>query len=186
MVVVTACTGTTSGSPSPSPTAGRSSSAGVTPSEGQLPPRPREIILDGVDPCALWTSAQLAQLAVGPAPKKGTSTAGDEMCSFDAASIQPPKASFSALLVLDHDVMDDFLPEDGDTVIDVDGFPAILQTAPATGPQPCAVLVSTADGQYLEIRLTYGSTEAHLSGEQACDLTSKAATFAMQTLQTQR
>jgi len=188
MTVVTACTGTTSGSPSPSPSAGSgpSSPAGVTPSEEQLPPRPREITLDGVDPCTLWTGDQLTQLAMAPMPRKNTTTAGNAMCAYDAQDRQPPRISLNAVVVLDHDAGDLLNADRGDTIVSVDGFPAVRQSFPAAGPRPCVVVVSTAQGQSLEVMLNYGSTEAHLSGAQACELTSKAATFAMQTLQTQR
>jgi hypothetical protein len=120
------------------------------------------------------------------APRKGTTTAGDPICSFDAQNRQPPKASLSITTVLDHDLTDVFLPNHGDTVIEVAGFPALQQRADAAGPRPCTVGVSPAEGKFVEVVLNYSSTEAHLSVDQACELTIRAATFAMQTLQTLR
>jgi hypothetical protein len=90
------------------------------------------------------------------------------------------------MTVLDHDAADLFLPNDGDTVTDIVGFPGVRQPADPAGPRPCTVIVGTAQGQALRLSLNYASTEAHLSGEEACELTIKAATFAMQTLQTMR
>lgn len=186
-VVASACSDSTAGEARPSGTSGLSQPTGTgTATEPTLPPRPRDITLDAVDPCTLWSGDQLTQLAMAPTPRRDTSTAGDAYCAYEATSLEAPNLSFAAYVVLDHDVTDSFLPEQGDELVDVDGFPAVRRAAPATGPQPCTVMVSVVEGQYLEIKLFYGSTEAHLSGERACELTVKAATFAMQTLQTQR
>lgn len=185
-IAVAACGGSTVGDPRPSVSEDGPTTTTTTSSGSPLPARPRDIKLDSVDPCTLWTGEQLATLRAGSEPRRNTSTAGDAMCSFDAADLEPPKASFSVAIVLDHDVTDSFLPDRGDSVVDVAGFPAVQQPAPAAGPRPCTILASTTDGQYLEVKLSYGSTEGHLSGERACELTVQAATFAVQTLQTQR
>jgi len=190
MTIAAGCATAAPGNPSPPSSLGEptnSMSAGVRPSsKPSLPPRPRDIALNGVDPCALWTTRQLTELALIPNPRKSVTTAGDDICHFDALDPEPPEITMSVSAVLDHDANDVFLPSHGDAVVEVAGFPAVRQPADAAGPRPCTVAVSTTKGQFLEIVLSYASTQAHLSGEQACELTTKAATFAMQTLQTQR
>ena len=188
-VLTTGCSRTAPGNPTPWPSSDAGATAGTvtaSPSPGPLPARPREIRLESLDPCILWTTEQLSQLGLVTRPDQGTTTAGDTACVYEAQDRQPPKISFTLSTVLDHDVADQFLPSHGDTVIDVAGFPAVRQPASAAGLRPCSVLVSTSQGQFLSVWLNYGSTENHLPGEQACELTTKAATFAMQTLQTQR
>lgn len=75
---------------------------------------------------------------------------------------------------------------DGAQLVDVAGYPAYQEMD--DGVRPCTLAISTAGGQYLEMRLDYGSSSGSgwLPVEQACQLTIKAATFAVQTLQTQR
>ena len=72
------------------------------------------------------------------------------------------------------------------TVVEVAGFPAVRHSVSAASPSPCTVSVGTAQGQFLEVRLMYGSAKNYLSLEQACELTVMAAEFAMQTLQMER
>jgi hypothetical protein len=134
----------------------------------------------------LWTAEQLGQLALSGEPRRNTTTAGDAMCAFDAQDRQPPRMSLNVAVVLDHDAAEQFSSERGDVIVSVAGFPAVQQSASAAGPRPCVVIVGTAQGQSMDVTLNYGSTEGHLTGERACELTVKAATFAMQTLQTQR
>ena len=142
--------------------------------------RPREVRLDSTDPCGLWTAEQLSQLGLVAPPRPGTSTAGDAMCSFDLQSLQA--SSLNLLTVIDHDVMDVVDTNQGDTRTDIAGFPAFRQSAEPGSVRPCNVLVSTATGQFLETDLFYGETSGDLSSEQACELTTKAATFAVLTL----
>jgi hypothetical protein len=119
-------------------------------------------------------------------PRKNATSTGDSICHFDAQNREPPEMSMSVSTVFGHDANDVFLPNRGDAIVDVAGFPAVRQAADAAGPTPCTVVVSTTQGQFLEVALNYSSTEAHLPIGQACELTIKAATFAMRTLQAQR
>jgi hypothetical protein len=88
------------------------------------------------------------------------------------------------MTVLDHDASE--LAIAGDERVQFAGFPGARIFAEQGSPRPCTVVVGTAQGQALRLALDYGSTENHLSVEQACELTSRAATFAVQTLLGQR
>jgi hypothetical protein len=183
LALVAGCTATSSGKPgAQSPPPGTATAGDDSP----LPPRPRDIGLDGVNPCTLWTADQLAALALMPNPRRSVTTAGDDICHFDALDQEPPEITLSVATIVDHDAANMYLPDHGDTIIDVARFPAVRSPADPAGLRPCQVLVSTAPGQTLEITLDYSSTKNHLSTEQACELTVKAATLAMQTLQSQR
>jgi hypothetical protein len=180
LIIAAGCTHPT-GSPSPQPTTGGSAAATST---GTTLVRPREVKLDSVSPCGLWTAEQLSQLDLVANPRPATSTAGDAMCSFDLRNLQA--SSLNLLTVVDHDVMDVVDTGQGDIRLDIAGFPAFRQSAEPGSVRPCKVLVSTAAGQFLETDLFYGETSGGLSSEQACELTTKAAMFAVQTLLGQR
>jgi hypothetical protein len=184
LALAAGCTATSPGSPSAQPPSGTVTvrTTGDTP----LPPRPRDIGLDGVNPCTLWTADQLAALALTPSPRRSVTTAGDDICHFDALDQKPPEITLSVATIVDHDAANMYLPDHGDTIVDVAGFPAVQSPADPAGIRPCQVLVSVAPGQTLEITLDYSSIKNHLTTEQACELTVKAATLAMQTLQKQR
>lgn len=68
-------------------------------------------------------------------------------------------------------------------VVVISGFPAVLETKNPEDTVPCLLNVSTADGQHLRVETVTGG---QLPLEQACEMTTKAAEFAVQTLETLR
>jgi len=184
LVLAAGCTARSSGSPQPQPSSGSATTA--TSDDEPLLARPRDIGLGGTNPCELWTAGQLAELGLSTSPRGGVTSTGDNICHFDAQDQQPPYLVLSVSTIPDHDTKDFYLPHRGHTIVDIAGFPAVRQQSEIGSPTPCQVYVSTAPGQTLEISLHYSSTKNHLTIEQACELTVKAATLAMQTLQKQR
>jgi hypothetical protein len=67
----------------------------------------------------------------------------------------------------------------------VAGFPAVQLHGGEATTLGCSILVSTAEGQYLQVRMDSIEDE-QFTIEQMCELAKKAATFAAQTLQTLR
>lgn len=190
-LLVAGCQGIVPGAPSPAPTKGSSASTtstAQTPSSG-LPQRPREIKLDGLNPCELWTPNQLSQLLVKADPVGGGSqenSAGYPVCTYRTPFQSDLDLGFSATAVLDLDATV-FLGDSTraeTTVVDVVGFPAVQETSDPNDGSPCKLAVSTSPGQHLQIRAE--TRPGEYSVEQACDITMKAATFAVQTLQTLR
>lgn len=184
-VISAGCVGTTTGNPKPQ-TSGTSIDAAPEPAPSQktLPPRPRELPLNGVDPCQFWTAEQLQQLTLAPAPRTGTTTAGDSYCSFDESTDDFWESFHLQIVpVLDHEATDVYY--DGNDVVDVAGFPAIRNLAPG-GAAPCAISVDVAQGQFLEVVFHDRSTNNRWTAEQACELTTRAATMAVQTLASRR
>jgi hypothetical protein len=106
------------------------------------------------------------------------------MCSFDLQEVQA--SSLNILTVVDHDVSDVVDVDQGDVAIEVNGFPGFQQPGQSGSVRPCNVLVSTAQGEFLEVDLFYGKVTGDLPVERACELTTRAATFAVQTLLAQR
>jgi len=70
------------------------------------------------------------------------------------------------------------------SVVEVEGFPAVLEIGRPENASPCMLAISTADQQHLQIQAL--TRPGVFSVEQACEMTTKAATFAVQNLQTLR
>jgi hypothetical protein len=70
------------------------------------------------------------------------------------------------------------------SVVKIGGFPAVLETSRPDGADPCMLAISTADNQHLQV--TALTLPGAFSVEQACEMTTKAATFAVTNLQALR
>lgn len=70
------------------------------------------------------------------------------------------------------------------SVVKVGEFPAVLEIGRPEGASPCMLAVSTADKQHLQVKAL--TPPGEYSIEQACEMTTKAATFAVQNLQALR
>ena len=189
LAVFTAGCATAPGTPSavPSGASGTSSTAGSAASV--LPPRPREIQLDGLDPCQLWTPEQLRLLAVQVDPVAGgqqENAAGYPVCTYRTARQDNADLGYSATAVLDLDASI-YLGKSGPnetTVLEVGGFPAVQESSDSAIASPCRLAISTSTGQHLQVRAE--TRPGAYSIEQACEMTLRAATLAVQTLQTLR
>jgi len=190
LALVAGCTATTAGAPGPSEQgSGSPSTNGSATASSPLGNRPREIKLDGLNPCTLWTQDHLRQLAVKLTPVTGgpqKDSGGYQACTY--RSPRPTEADFgySATAVTDLDasvyIGDTSLTRS--SVVKVEGFPAVLKIGRPEGASPCMLAISTADKQHLEVEAL--TDPGKYSVEQACEMTTKAATFALQTLQTLR
>jgi hypothetical protein len=63
----------------------------------------------------------------------------------------------------------------------VEGFPALRTFRQNTDPTDCETLVGVAHGQTLQVQAV-PTTDGAFTQDQLCDLATKAATFAVQTL----
>lgn len=186
-VAATGCGSAEPGTPKPSPgqastttTADDSSS----PSAQALPPRPREIRINEIDLCALWTPQQLSSLGLPHEPSSRTSDEGKPWCFYNNKG--PPDVGYSITPEFDEDVSVWLGPGQVEetSVLTIAGFPAVQLHGRST-TIGCDILVSTAQRQYLQVHM--GSIHhREFTIEQMCELAKKAATFATQTLQTLR
>ncbi|ACU38362.1 DUF3558 domain-containing protein [Actinosynnema mirum] len=149
--VLLACAAET-GTPRPAPAGPGPAGSASTTTTPSSPARPREIALDGRDPCALIRAEQLAVLGFDRAGRSGTDDlTGAPTCTWivNGGAVQ-------------------VIPVTGEGVEawsqgrrlgrpspipPVRGFPAITVTLPER-PLNCDVVVDTADGQYLSATST--------------------------------
>ncbi len=180
-MVLAACFG-----PPTDATAGPTSATPAT-SVPQLPPRPREIDLTGLDTCTLLTPEQQKQLGtdIPPTFSKDPDRYGNRRCHYGKA-LSSPYFGYSIKAVTQEDATV-YLSGERDVVarvVSAAGFPAV-ENRPPKDERGCFVDVSTKDGQYLSVQYAE-STGSNDTTEVACEKARVAAELAMQTLLTQR
>jgi hypothetical protein len=194
-MLITACTEKEPGAASPTeseePTGGASSS-GTPPSSEvaeptvEVPERPKELSLEGIEPCSLFTDAQLAELGVEGKPEAGSSDDqfNAPLCTLDGPQTEP-YFSYDVLLITDLGI-DTWLTGRRNVdswLVSIGGFPAVDFKTKGVEDRDCSTTVDVADGQQLMVnQFPLGD----VNYKELCQLSEKAATMALQTLQTLR
>jgi hypothetical protein len=192
--LVAGCTTSEAGVPVPGdPTTGSSSDSGSTDAPGssatEIPPPPKDLSLDGLDPCTLFTDAQQAQLGIDDfrTGVSGGTTIYKDMknCALDKEKAEP-FYSFDVVAVTNVDV-DYWInqPHNVDvTLISIGGYPAAEFKTKGTEGADCAVALGVAKNQHLHVEFVPLSED--YEQDQLCQRSEQAAEMALQTLQTLR
>jgi len=149
------------------------------------PVRPQVIKLDGVDPCATLTAAQLKQLKVtNPVSKPlDVGKTGKPAPTCTSSSTGSQIFSYSVSLVMDRGV--EYWQGGGNldvTQAQVSGFSAYQIKLKGTSKGDCVVTVDVADGQQLFVQfLPIGDG---FTQDQMCQNAKQGAEMALATLQT--
>ncbi|WP_436492819.1 DUF3558 domain-containing protein [Actinokineospora sp. HUAS TT18] len=171
------------------PTSG-SDSPTTSSSAGSLPPRPKEIKLDAIDPCAVLTKPQSDSLKVDKA-KAGTSTSetypGAKECVFSVFR-QAPYYDYAVLLVTSEGVDSWFTTKRNVDVKEatVEGFGAArfhIRGGSGTKGFECTTAVDVAQGQQLQVGV-YLNSRGAFTQDQICQMSEEAAAMAVTTLKT--
>ena len=180
VLTLAGCSSTATGQAIPSNSAGDSSGS----TSISLPPRPKSIPLNGVDPCSLLTATQRAQFGIGDGKKTivGHGETGSA-CAYNLTDINSGTGGFDVGVITSPGIEHWLNPNLIATVkqVTVAGFPAVNITneGQATG---CDTAISVADGQMLEV--DNGVVAQGLTSAQSCEKTNAVAEAAMATLQT--
>ena len=159
-----------------------------------IPPRPREVTVEGVDPCAIFTREQLRELKVAREPRVPTDT-------NRVPELQGPQCAFSieddgkyydyAVHLLMTEGIEPWLTgkRNADAhLVSVGGFPAVSFYIRGGGKGSfgfaCYTSVGVAEGQQLYV--TMQALSKAFSQEQLCAMSERAAGLALQTLQTMK
>jgi hypothetical protein len=166
-----------------------SATESAAPTTVALPPRPRDVPIDDVDPCTLLTRAQRAELLLDRPPLGGREPSvlypGDvSMCSIRG---NEPKISISISIVTTAGI--EFFTT-GQTasevrLIELAGFPAAV-AAPMHTDDSCLVLVDTAPGQMVDVQARSAGADPPIPEEQLCRDAERAANLVMDTLLSQQ
>jgi hypothetical protein len=184
-LVLAGCTESDPGqavAPGQSTTAGPGGTSAVA-----IPPRPRELKLDGMDPCKLFTKAQVDQIKV---TRQRNSVQSDEtfkgspLCLMDGAEGQ---VFFNyTVWLITTEGMEPWLSgkRNADAkLVSVEGFPAASYKIRGTTTYNCWTAVGVANGQQLSVEFRPTNRDAFTQNEM-CQKSEQAASLAMQTLQT--
>ncbi|PRX47483.1 uncharacterized protein DUF3558 [Prauserella shujinwangii] len=180
-LLLTACTAVQHGRAGADPAA--------SPAPAGLPERPHELSLAGTDPCSLFTAAQLDELGVSGEPRRAAEQRDGPTCALEVDRTEPYHSYYVEVITtadvrawLDGDRANTGLTTEP---TEVEGFPALTRYAPSAPPSDCETFVGVAEGQTLRTQL-YPVTPDAFGQRQLCDLSTKAATLAVRTLQKTR
>jgi hypothetical protein len=181
VVVVAGCAGTpVTGTPAPAP----GTTTGADPAGLELPPRPQELPLDGVDPCSLLTEEQRAALGLDGRANPGFTDAplftGPD-CSI--GGYEPRDVGLSLTLATSHGLDELVAPgsvRDELTATEVAGFPAVVARPKVT--DFCSVDVDLAEGQFLDVQFSDAGEKPPISQDQLCRDALEIAEAAVTTL----
>lgn len=192
--LVGGCTTSEAGEAKPGPTP-ESTGTDSPPSETSdppsvdIPPPPRELSLDGLDPCTLFTEAQRTQLKISdvdPGVSDGTTIyEGMKNCALDVDD-QEPFVTYDIVAVTNVDVsfwLNEQRNADAE-LISVAGYPAAEFHTKGVEDEDCAVAIGVAKEQHLHVEMMPLSGE--FTQEEICQASEQAAEMAVQTLQTLR
>jgi hypothetical protein len=179
-VLVAACTVGGVGEPAPSV---RPEPSGVI----ELPPRPREARLDGVDPCSLLTEEQRAELGLDARPVSSEAPIGlypgSDVPACDIRGFEPRAVATGISLVTTVGI-ERFTSGELDAElrpIEVQGFPAVV-AVPTRFTDYCTVIVDVAPGQLLDVQFRSAGRQPPIPQPQLCRDAETVADAAMTNL----
>ncbi|WET79419.1 DUF3558 domain-containing protein [Amycolatopsis sp. QT-25] len=176
------CTTDTGGQAFPDEPALASATRGAKASA--LPPRPAELSLQGVDPCALLTDPQLDQLKINSKPRAAAEPIDGPTCVFDSDAAQPFHGYYVRTVTADVEEWFTGKRRKNSMTTEptaVGGFPAIENHRDGGTPGDCETLVGVARGQTLAVRAV-AITAGGFTMPQLCEMSARAADSALQTL----
>ena len=131
----------------------------------QLPPRPREVRVDGVDPCSLLTEAQRAELGLDARPVFDLSPSmlypGGDVPACVIGGFEPRAVTVGVEHRHDRRDRAVHVRESWRRTVrptDVRGFPAVV-AVPTRFTEWCTVVVDVAPGQLLDVQFADGGRE---------------------------
>ena len=153
----------------------------------ELPPRPREVRLDGVDPCSLLTEEQRAELGLdGPVVFSQTPVGlypGADVPACDIGGFEPRAVAVGISLVTSVGIERFTSGELAAEIrpISVRGFPAVV-AVPVRYTDYCTVVVDVAAGQLLDVQFATGGRQPPIPQPQLCRDAETVAEAVMATL----
>ncbi|OZM79646.1 hypothetical protein CFP66_24030 [Pseudonocardia sp. MH-G8] len=169
--------------PSVPPTSAEARPDGVA----ELPPRPREVRLDGVDPCSLLTEEQRAELGLDAQPLSSQAPVGlydgVEVPLCTIGGFEPRAVTAGVSLVtsvgIERYSSGDLAAEIRPSI--VHGFPAVV-VVPTRFTEYCTVIVDVAAGQLIDVQFRDGGRRPPIPQLQLCRDAEIVAAAVMTTL----
>jgi hypothetical protein len=151
-----------------------------------LPPRPREVRLDGVEPCSLLTEQQRVELGLDGKPSASTKPSalfgGEEtVCIFSGFNPRAVSIGVGVVTTAGVEIFASGKLDAEVTVVKVREFPAV-RAVPTRFTDFCSVLVDLAPGQLLDIQYANGGRKPPIPQGQLCEGAEQVASAATATL----
>ena len=157
----------------------------------ELPPRPREVRIDGVEPCSLLTPEERVKLGLDARPVSDSAPSvlynGGEVPLCTIGGFQPRAIVVGVGVVTTAGIE---LFTSGELAarvrsIQVQGFPAVV-AEPTRFTDYCTVIVDVAPGQLLDVQFRDGGRQPPIPQEQLCRDAEQVAGVAMGNLLSSR
>jgi len=151
-----------------------------------LPPRPRDIRIDGIEPCSLLTEQQRLDLGLDGQTFSDTQPSrlfdGDlPLCSINGFSPRAVSVGIGVVTTVGIEAFSSGKLDASINSLRVAGYPAVVAT-PRRFDNFCEVLVDVAPGQLLNIQYADGGREPPIPQDQLCRAGRDVAAAAMETL----
>ena len=153
-----------------------------------LPPRPKEVRLDGVDPCSLLTAEQRASLGLTSTPYESKSRV--ELVDGDVPTCTVRGSGPFSIILGIGTVTTAGIERWQDPVLQAEirpirvaDFPAVV-AVPTNSQSYCGVEVDVAPGQLIDVQVLDGGYSTPIPQSTLCDRAEQSAGAIMQTLLT--
>lgn len=171
-----ACTG--SGAPPPP--------SGVEGTALSLPPRPRDLWIDAVEPCSLLTVAQRAELGLDGQPTTSRSTSAlfggpESVCLFRGYTPRAVSVGIGLVTTTGIERVSNGELQASLAVVHVQGFPAV-RAVPDRFTKFCSVMVDIAPGQLLDVQYSDGGRHPAIPQDELCRGAENVASASVRTL----
>lgn len=152
----------------------------------QLPPRPHELPLDSVDPCAVLTPAQRAQLGFDRGPTPGSEEGFGDAATCSFRNSRANVATRLALVTIEGvEVWTSDTAQVDATPTVIAGFPALVIRTPGLD-LACNVAVDVAEGQHIDVLYRDDGSEPPPPLDQLCAGATRVAEAVVTSLDTPR
>jgi len=175
------CSAGTEGTPYPVETAATAASQSAK--AAQLPQRPAELTLQGVNLCDVFPQVQLDALKITSTPREAPEQDGPT-CVFDADGAEPVHSYHVRAVPADLEQWITGARKKNSMTTEpknIGGYPALTNYRGAGEPADCETLVGVARGQTLAVQ-TFAITRGKLTQPQLCEMSAHAADLALQSL----
>jgi hypothetical protein len=160
----------------------------AAPTTVPLPPRPRDVPIDDVDPCTLLTREQRAELQLDrpPQPRREPSLLypGDVSACSTRGTESAISVSISVVTTAGIEFWTSGQAAAEIQPVEVAGFPALVAKS-ETLDDGCNVLLDVAPGQLLDVQARSAGTDPPIPVDQLCRDAERAANLVMDTLLSQ-
>jgi len=153
--------------------------------------RPRDVRIDGVDPCSLLTEDQRAELGLDGRPvhdvRRTSLYPGGDVPSCTVRGFEP-RAIWTAVSLVSTTGIERYTGDDLDVdvrPVEIQGFPG-LTAVPRRFTEWCSVVLDIAPGQLIDVRFADGGGTPPVPQEQLCDDAAVVADHVLSTLLTTR